>query len=255
MVTTVLITGANRGIGFGFVTACLSRPDHVVIAAVRNPEHPSSIALSSLPTASGSKLLTVKLDAASPTDAQDAVSHLQAQHSITSLDIVIANAAIAPPQTPALSTPADSLLLALQTNTMGPILLASACAPLLRAAASANRTPKLIVISSLGGSSTVQPMIWDATHLPGTPYGMTKAAVNWWVRKVHLEEEWLVAFAVHPGFVATDMVARDREVFEKDGIKAIEVAESVEGIMGVIDAADREGGGKFVSWKGEELPF
>lgn len=59
----VLITGANRGIGKGLLELYLLKPNHFVIAANRDPEHPTSKALAELPTADGTSLLVVKIDA------------------------------------------------------------------------------------------------------------------------------------------------------------------------------------------------
>jgi NAD(P)-dependent dehydrogenase (short-subunit alcohol dehydrogenase family) len=61
--TVVLITGANRGIGKGLLELYLLKPNHLVIAANRDPEHPTSKALAELPTADGTRLLVVKIDA------------------------------------------------------------------------------------------------------------------------------------------------------------------------------------------------
>jgi NAD(P)-dependent dehydrogenase (short-subunit alcohol dehydrogenase family) len=61
--TVVLITGANRGIGKGLLELYLLKPNHLVIAANRDPEHPTSKALAKLPTADGTSLLVVKIDA------------------------------------------------------------------------------------------------------------------------------------------------------------------------------------------------
>ena len=61
--TIVLITGANRGIGKGLLELYLLKPNHFVIAANRDPEHPTSKALAQLATADGTCLLVVKIDA------------------------------------------------------------------------------------------------------------------------------------------------------------------------------------------------
>jgi len=61
--TIVLITGANRGIGKGRLKLYLLKPNHFVIAANRDPEHPTSKALAKLATADGTCLLVVKIDA------------------------------------------------------------------------------------------------------------------------------------------------------------------------------------------------
>lgn len=65
-----------------------------VIAANRNPEHPTSKALFDLSKGEGSKLIVVKYDAAVEQDAFDAVKELKHKHGIDALDIVIANAGI-----------------------------------------------------------------------------------------------------------------------------------------------------------------
>ena len=61
--TVVLITGANRGIGKGLLEIYLLKPNHLVIAANRDLEYPTSKALAKLPTADGTSLLLVKIDA------------------------------------------------------------------------------------------------------------------------------------------------------------------------------------------------
>jgi NAD(P)-dependent dehydrogenase (short-subunit alcohol dehydrogenase family) len=92
--TTVLITGANRGIGLGLTERFLAEASHIVIAAVRNLTHATVHALQELPTGSNSRLVVVKLDASIERDAQEAVTELQQKHGIQHLDIVIANAGI-----------------------------------------------------------------------------------------------------------------------------------------------------------------
>lgn len=89
--TTVLVTGASRGIGKGLIGAYLARPDHTVIAAVRDLS--TSKSLAQLPVATGSRLVTVKIDATIDSDAADAVENLVSpEPAIDHLDVVIANA-------------------------------------------------------------------------------------------------------------------------------------------------------------------
>lgn len=91
--TIVLITGANRGLGKGFLERHLATPNYTVIAAHRNPEHFTSKDLGNLPKALGSSLIIVKVDSASRSDALGAVDELRGR-GIEHLGIVIANAAI-----------------------------------------------------------------------------------------------------------------------------------------------------------------
>lgn len=91
--TIVLISGANRGIGRGLLERYLARPNHIVIAAIRNLEDARSKELVDLPKGSGSRLITVKVDASIDADAPAAVKELKRQ-GIDHLDIVIANAGV-----------------------------------------------------------------------------------------------------------------------------------------------------------------
>lgn len=93
MSTVVLITGANRGLGRGLLARYLALPNHTVIAANRNPDHPTSRDLSGLPMAEGSRLVVIKIDARVWNDAFDAVKTLGA-HGVDHIDIVVANAGV-----------------------------------------------------------------------------------------------------------------------------------------------------------------
>lgn len=89
MSTVVLITGANRGLGHGLVTRYLSTANHIVIAAVRDPQHTTAKALADLPKANGSRLIVIKIDASIWKDAAEAVNTLES-HNVNRLDIVVA---------------------------------------------------------------------------------------------------------------------------------------------------------------------
>ena len=87
--TVYLITGANRGIGLGLVTALLKRPNTTVIAGVRDTTASTSQALSSLPTANASKVVVVQIDSNNQYSAELAIKGLK---DIDHIDTVIANA-------------------------------------------------------------------------------------------------------------------------------------------------------------------
>lgn len=92
--TTVLITGADRGLGKVLLKLCLAKPNHNIIAGVRDPSQSTSQSLHSLPDASGSHLIIVKIDPVIEPSASDAVEELTKTHGIDHLDVVIANAGI-----------------------------------------------------------------------------------------------------------------------------------------------------------------
>lgn len=250
--TTYLITGANRGIGKGLTAALLQRPNTTVIAGVRDTGASASI-LNSLPAATGSKVILVKLDSQSETDAQDAVSQLKSEHSITSLDVVIANAGIAQNGSSVAQTTSENLRAHFNTNTIGPVLLFQAVKPLLQA--SKTGKPVFLAISTMIGSIGSQDAL---SQLPRTfsPYGASKAALNWLVKRLHIEESWLTAYVTHPGLVLTDMGSGMFSTTEEAvAMGAITVDVSIEGILKTLDGASREIGGSFQNYDGTTIPW
>ena len=174
------------------VEAYLSQPDNVVIAAVRDPTDSTSKSLHHLPKGSSSSLIVVKISSTSESDAADAVKELETDHNIKALDIVIANAGISKvfPRVEDAQTP--DLLEHYHVNVVGTVIFFRAILPLLK---NSKRTPKFIAMGSAAGSIGGQ----DAAPVPNAAYGPSKAALNWVIKKIHLENENVVAFPIHPG--------------------------------------------------------
>ncbi|KAF1931101.1 aflatoxin biosynthesis ketoreductase nor-1 [Didymella exigua CBS 183.55] len=249
---TYLITGANRGIGKGLTAALLQRPNTTVIAGVRDTTASAPI-LSSLPTAAGSKVIIVKIDSQSETDAKEAVSRLNSEHGITSFDVVIANAGVAHSGTSIAQTTTKSLRDHFDTNAIGPLLLFQAVKPLLQASQSGK--PVFLAMSTVVGSIGGQEAF---AGLPPvlSPYGASKAALNWIVRRLHYEETWLTAYVTHPGLVLTDMGSGMFGTPEQSvAMGAITVDISVAGILKTLDSASRGIGGSFQNYDGTTLPW
>jgi len=248
--TNVLITGANRGIGKGFVAAYLLRPDHVVIATVRDPTHDTSKSLSALPTAKGSSLIILLLDNGSETSINNAVETLKSRYSVSTLDIVIPNAGMAEFYGSALKTPIQAVRDHYNVNTVATLALFQATYPLLSAAAEKGAsTPKFVPISTTVGS------IGDMEKWPmnATAYGASKAALNWITKNIHIENQGIIAFPMHPGWVQTDMGNAGALA---NGLTEAPVTlkESIDGMISKIDNATREStSGKFVSFDGEHI--
>ena len=161
-----------------------------MIAGVRNPEDETSRSLSSLPTGAGSKLIVVKLDSKSDTDAPAAISKLESEHGVTALDVVVANAGIGR-MGRIIEAPLADLVEQNDVNVLGPLRLLQASAALLKKSAK----PRFVVISSGAGSVANVGNF----PLPNGTYSASKAEINSLTRKIHFEEEWLIAFPLHPG--------------------------------------------------------
>ncbi|KAL5399456.1 hypothetical protein PMIN03_012679 [Paraphaeosphaeria minitans] len=246
--TTYLITGANRGIGRGLTAELLQRPYVTVIAAVRDT---SATTFVNLPAGDGSKLIIVKLDSLTESDAKEVVAQLLARHGITSLDVVIANAGIANSSASVDETTSDNLRDHFNTNTIGPVLLFQATKPLLKE----SDKPVFLAISSGVGSMGVQEA-FAAFPAKFSPYGASKAALNWLVRRIHFEEPWLTAYVTHPGVVMTDMLNTVAGPgADPVALGAITVDASVKGMLSTLDSASREIGGTFQNHDGTTLPW
>jgi norsolorinic acid ketoreductase len=188
-----LVTGASRGIGLGLTTALLQRPNTTVIAAVRDPS--KATALQNLHCGNGSKIIIIKIDSGNRNDPATAILELQTQHGINVIDVVICNAGISDYYGPVSSTPLIEFQRHLEINTIAPIGLFQAVVPLLKKSAK----PKFV-----GMSTRVASMAdMGGMPLPAAAYGASKAALNYWIRKAHFENPWLIAFSLSPGYVPT----------------------------------------------------
>lgn len=187
------------GIGKAPVTEYLSRPNHTVIGSVRDVKSSAVKGLRAIPAASGNKLILVKIESTSTTDANDAVKELQAQ-GITKLDIVIASAAVTGQQGPMDTIDPKGLAEVYLVNSVGPAILFLALKPLLDKA----DAPKWMAIS------TAMASLQDAepyTMFAGFPYAASKVALNYFTKSIHIENPNIVAFATSPGHVLIDSVA------------------------------------------------
>ncbi|KAF5635011.1 Aflatoxin biosynthesis ketoreductase nor-1 [Fusarium tjaetaba] len=239
--TVWVVTGGNRGIGLGFVKALIARPSVTVIATVRNEEARTGLknATTGLAKGDGTELKVVQLDftnALSPEQIRNAFD-------IDHVDVLINNAAASFKSYPVIEIPTNDLRSAFEINTIGPLTIVQGLWPLLQKSSA----PKVVNVSSSVGCITYHEVVAGA-------YGPSKAALNWLTRALHQQNEALIAFALHPGFVNTEMgeSAATEWGFPHAMLESVEQA--VKGSLRVIDSATRETiSGKFVSYKGQEI--
>jgi norsolorinic acid ketoreductase len=149
--TIVLITGANRGIGLGILERYLARPNHTIIAAVRNPGHESAKKLDAIPRGEGTSLILVKIELTVATDPAEAVKVLSAEHGIDHIDILVANAGIALKWVKVSEVTPEDIQQHVDVNVNGFILLYQAFRPVLQKA----KEPKWVTIGSSSAFLTV----------------------------------------------------------------------------------------------------
>ncbi len=225
---TILITGANRGIGLEMAKQYLAL-GWQVIACCRNPRKATE--LSQL---AQERLRIVKLDVAKPAQIQKLSEQLQNE----SIDILINNAGICgPSQESHEAVDPTEWLEVLQVNTIAPQLISQKLISQL-----ARGQVKIIVnISSIYGSIEKN----DGSHF--FVYRSAKSALNSITKCLakSLEKEGIAVIAIHPGSVKTDMNPSGR----------ISPSESVEGIRKVLEKITLKDTGLFFSNQNERLPW
>ncbi|KAJ5288907.1 hypothetical protein N7478_001937 [Penicillium angulare] len=237
----VLITGANRGIGKGVLELYLKKPNHTVIAANRDPNHPTSISLTDLPKAEGTTLEVVKFDALSPTDAGAAVKEL-ATRGITHIDILIANAGIALSWPKVAEVKVEHIQKHIDVNIFGFVHLYQALRSVLEEAAA----PKWVTIGSgsafltlLALIATTKAKAWNFIPMQNAAYAPTKVVQHWYTKAISVEDSWLNAFSIDPGWVQTAIGNRGAKAFGLEEA-VITVEDSAAGMVKLIDASTLE---------------
>jgi NAD(P)-dependent dehydrogenase (short-subunit alcohol dehydrogenase family) len=176
--STVLVTGANRGIGKAFADALLDRGARKVYAAVRD-----------VATVTDPRLVPIQLDVTDP----DRVAAVAGE--LDDVQGVVNNAGVLHISVP-LSASLDTALVELETNYLSLVSMTQAFAP---------------VLDRNGGGAFVNVLSvfsWVATPLL-TTYSASKAAA--WAftnaARIELRRQGTHVVGVHPGPVDTDMTA------------------------------------------------
>lgn len=201
--TTWLVTGANRGIGFGLVTHLLNRPNTIVFATARNPAIAHD--LNKLSKRFPDRLHVLKFEVTSRDEGLAAAEQVKQIVGTNGLDVVIANAGVSLGLGPIATTSPQSFIDNFKVNTLGPLNTFQVFYPLLKI----GKQKKFFVISSTIGSVTEIARFAEIADMPYEAYGASKAAVNHLARKMYYEhrDEGFIICPFCPGHVATDMVS------------------------------------------------
>ncbi|SJZ36854.1 Short-chain dehydrogenase [Enhydrobacter aerosaccus] len=225
--STVLITGAARGLGLDF-TKQYAAKGWKVLACARKPDALKGIA---------GDVHHYPLEV---TD-YGAVKALAAKLADEPIDVLICNAGVggeggADAQTLGTLRP-DVWRTVFEVNTLAPLMMAEAFAD--HVARSSQR--KLIAISSTLGSI--------ANNTGGRYfYRASKTALNmeWSCLAKDLESKGVICVALHPGWVQTDMGGPTA---------TLTIEQSVPAMVKVIDGLKPSDNGRFLQYDGAELPW
>jgi NAD(P)-dependent dehydrogenase (short-subunit alcohol dehydrogenase family) len=205
---TILVTGANKGIGME-ICRQLARLKHRVILSARSATRGEG-AVQTL-AKEGLKVDFLILDTADEASILRAARELKQR--ITALHVLINNAAILDTwQGTILEAKAAALRDTFVTNALGPILLTQALLPLLEA----GKPSRVINVSSQLASVQNMTDGW-----PG--YGISKAALNAATRKLAmaLAPRGISVNAASPGWVRTGMGGESAPLTVEHGAKNI----------------------------------
>jgi NAD(P)-dependent dehydrogenase (short-subunit alcohol dehydrogenase family) len=225
----VLVTGANRGIGHELVRQLVERGDDVD-AVSRTPQE-----IVYEDKAADSRIRLFRCDIAD--DAS--VRALAAGLVDAAIDIVINNAGVGGGNRQSLrDLDFAEALRTYNVDALGALRVSLALLPHVRR----GEGKKLVPITSGLGS------IGDNKSGGHYAYRMAKAALNMMAKNLamDLRGDGVTSIVVNPGWVQTDMGGSHA---------AITPAESVRGMLRVIESATLAASGEFLDWNGGRYPY
>lgn len=238
----ILITGSNRGIGLELVERYLQQHDTFIFATCRHPAR--AIELNTLVQHYPARVKLLQLDVTN----QQSIDKLAQQivGEVDGLEMLINNAGVLPGGVAAMEAStskfgfleADAMQEVLRVNTVAPVMIAQAFSGLLRK----GTNPRLINISSDAGSITLRDSGSNYSYMA------SKAALNMMTRCLanDFRADGVIVISIHPGWIQTEM----------GGPNATRTpAETLPGMMKVIDDLTLNDTSAFFNWDGSQVPW
>ena len=234
---TILITGANRGIGLELTRQLLQRDDVHIFATCRTPERAAE--LNALAEPDPNRVTILQLDINDESSVSAAVRLIAT--GVRALDLLINNAGIAPrgdhQSRDMGELRAADLNEVIGTNAVSPLIVTQACRDLLKAGGN----PRVVMISS--GMGSLQ-------RAGGSSYGyrMSKAAMNMAARVLAHDTSMagIITVTANPGWVKTDMGGPSANLTPEQSASAL---------LTLIDRLTPGDNAKFFQYDGTEIPW
>ena len=223
--TTIMITGASRGLGLEFARQFYNEECRV-IATCRSPKDANEL----------NAIGDIDVHALDVTDDKS-VTTLVDKLRGENIDILINNAGVIGQRDGFGRIDYDIWAETMDTNVFGPMRVAEA----FRDNVLNSEKKQMIFITSRMGSIT--------EAVPNAyVYRSSKAALNMAVKclSAELGEQGLIAVLFHPGHVQTDMGGQAAPVTPQ---------KSIEGMKNQIVALTRDDNGRFLSYDGRQIPW
>jgi len=229
---TILITGANRGLGLEFTRQYLAE-GWTVLAACRNPG--TARALQDLEVKSNGALTVVEIDVTDGASVKRAAGRLHGR----AVDVLVNGAGVYGAGGQRLGAlDYEDWRQVLEVNLLGP---ARVCEAFLDCVERSDRRLIVTITSGMGSLA-------DNTSGGSVLYRTSKAAVNMLIRTsaIDLKARGITCIVVNPGWVKTDMGGPNAKLSPEESIQAM---------RRLIAKLGPEDSGKFYNYDGREYPW
>jgi NAD(P)-dependent dehydrogenase (short-subunit alcohol dehydrogenase family) len=233
-----LVTGANRGLGLGWVHQLTGRVDRL-FATCRRPEEATQ--LQEHAAAHSGTVDVSQLDVADESSIERVADDIG--QKVDTLDLLVNNAGISGGGGSDRFGTVDqeTMMQVLRVNTVGPHLLVQACADLLRTGGDERPATVVNVTSSFGSIAQAGGGGWHS-------YRASKAGLNMMsrVEAAELQADDVVVVAMNPGWVRTDMGGSGAHISPET---------SVTGMIDVLSGLGPGDTGRYLTYDGREMPW
>ena len=237
----IFITGCSRGLGLEMVKQLVTRrTTGLIFATCRAPDLATDLARIAADNRNVHLLPLDVTNCPAFPGVSEAVSEITGEKG---LNILINNAGVSPKSTRINMVTEDQMMETFKTNVVAPVLLTKSLLANLKIGARHSDQSSLVVnISSILGS------VSENTQGGLYPYRSSKAGVNAVSKSLSLDlaPSNILAVALHPGWVQTDMGGKNAPLTS---------SQSIQGVLEVIDNFSSEQNGGFYDNFGKQIPW
>jgi NAD(P)-dependent dehydrogenase (short-subunit alcohol dehydrogenase family) len=229
---TILVTGANRGLGLEFARQ-YAADGWQVLAACRAPDEAAE--LKELANEAAGRVRVLPMDVTDAASVRAAAAGLQGE----AIDLLLNNAGVGGPSGQRIgSLDYAAWAKVLDTNALGPMRVVEAFLENV----AMSRLKQVVTITSGMGS------LADNTSGGSYAYRSSKAAVNMVMKSlsIDLAARGITCVVMNPGWVRTDMGGQGGK---------LSPAESIKAMRSVIATLRPQDSGKFLNYTGKPFPW
>lgn len=244
---SVLVTGANRGIGLGMVKMLIANQSfnvENVFATCRNKGKAKEL----MELEKNPQLHVLETDLIDHGSFLNLASQVSQVVKDKGLNVLINNAGISSKFTRIGLVKSEDLLNHFKINTIGPIMLTQALLPLIKTASEKNKSSTGVNKAIIVNMSSILGSISLNDQGGFYPYRTSKTAINVATKSlsIDLKSFGILTVSIHPGWVKTTMGGANAP---------LEVEQSVTGICNFLKTINETHNGGFFDYEGKVLPW